>query len=67
MVKVVNDLLTSTDSGRVSVLLSLDISAAFDTLDHGRLLQRATDIVWSEVYFSPSYEYRVTKPEFTVY
>jgi hypothetical protein len=44
MTKVVNDLLTATDSGKPSILLSLDISAAFDMLDHTRLLQRATEL-----------------------
>jgi len=42
--KIINDLLLAVDSGQPSVLLSLDISAAFDTLDHERLLQRATEI-----------------------
>ena len=34
MTRVVSDLLTATDSRTPSVLLSLDISAAFDILDH---------------------------------
>jgi hypothetical protein len=41
MTRVVNDLLVNVDSGSPSLLLSLDISAAFDTLNHERLLQRA--------------------------
>jgi len=44
MIKVVSDLLTNVDSGSPSVLLSLDISAAFDTLNHECLLQRAEDL-----------------------
>ena len=44
MTKVVSDLLTNVDSGYPSLLLSLDISAAFDTLNHKRLLQRAQDL-----------------------
>ena len=44
MTRVVSDLLTATDSGSPSVLLSLDISAAFDTLDHRRLLAQAKDL-----------------------
>ena len=44
MTKVVNDLLLAADIGCPSILLSLDISAAFDTLDHARLLQRATEV-----------------------
>jgi hypothetical protein len=44
MTKVVNDLITAVDTGKPSILLSLDISAAFDILDHTRLLQRATKL-----------------------
>ena len=44
MIKVVSDLLTNVDSGSPSLLLSLDISAAFDTLNHDCLLQRAEDL-----------------------
>ena len=42
--KVVSDVLTATVGRTPSVLLSLDISAAFDTLDHRRLLERAKDL-----------------------
>jgi len=44
MTRVVNDLLTNVDCGKPSVLLSLDISAAFDTLDHDMLLQRSGEL-----------------------
>ena len=44
MTKVVNDLLTAVDSGKPTVLLSLDISAAFEMFDHDRLLNRATEL-----------------------
>ena len=44
MTKVVNDLLTAVDSGKPSIILALDISAAIDMLDHTRLLKRATEI-----------------------
>ena len=44
MTRVVNDLLIAADSGKPTVLLSLDISEAFDMLDHNRLLQRATEL-----------------------
>ena len=38
MTNVVSDLLTNVDSGSPSLLLSLDINAAFDTLNHKLLL-----------------------------
>jgi len=34
MTKVVNNLLTTVDSGKPSIILSLDTSAAFDKFDH---------------------------------
>jgi hypothetical protein len=37
--KVKNDILESPDQGIVSVLVMLDLSAAFDTIDHQTLLQ----------------------------
>ncbi|XP_064412565.1 uncharacterized protein LOC135355727 [Latimeria chalumnae] len=40
LVKVVNDLLISMDKGLLSFLVQLDLSSAFDTIDHGVLLDR---------------------------
>ena len=40
LLRVVNDLLTACDHGSVSILSLLDLSAAFDTLDHGIWLKR---------------------------
>ena len=58
--KVVSDLLSAIDGGEPSALLSLDISAAFDTLDHRRLLSHAHELVgfsdsvlkWMQSYLS---------------
>ena len=44
MTRVVNGLLVNVDSGSPSMLLSLDIGAAFDTLNHELLLRRAKDL-----------------------
>jgi len=44
MTKVLNDLLTAVDDGKPSIILSLNISAAFDMLVHTRLLKRATEV-----------------------
>jgi hypothetical protein len=40
LLKVLNDLLTSVDNGDAVILALLDQSAAFDTIDHGILLDR---------------------------
>ena len=40
LLKVVNDLLCGIDSGNISLLTMLDLSAAFDTIDHQILFER---------------------------
>jgi hypothetical protein len=38
-IKVINDILVASDSNTATVLIMLDLSAAFDTVDHGILLK----------------------------
>ena len=60
LLRVVNDLLQASDDGYVSILSLLDLSAAFDTIDHVILSQRlsstfgCTGIIlsWFESYLS---------------
>ena len=40
LLKVHNDILTAVDNNRIVILLLLDLSAAFDTVDHAILLHR---------------------------
>ena len=44
MARVLNDLLAATDNKTSSVLLSLNISDAFDTLDHRCLIERTINL-----------------------
>ena len=37
LLKIFNDLLMSADDKKVSILVLLDLSASFDTLDHSML------------------------------
>lgn len=43
VVKVLSDILDAVDIGKVTLLGLLDLSAAFDTVDHGILLRRVLE------------------------
>ncbi len=40
LIKIINDIHPDSDTGKISVLVLLDLSAAFDTVDHNILLER---------------------------
>lgn len=44
MVKITNDLLIASDSGYLSVLILIDLSSAFDTVDHSVLFTRVENV-----------------------
>ena len=44
LLHIVNDILSALDSDNISVLLLLDLSAAFDTIDHQILLSRLNSV-----------------------
>ena len=43
VLRVLSDILQAVDRGDVAVLVLLDLSAAFDTVDHEVLLQRLSE------------------------
>jgi len=49
LLRIVNDLLLAADKGEASVLALLDMSSAFDTIDHPILLRRPV-LKWIESY-----------------
>ena len=64
MLRVVNDILSALDNDNISVLLLLDLSAAFDTIDHQILLSRlksvfgiqSTALQWFIAYHSVNHQ-----------
>ncbi|KAI2644985.1 RNA-directed DNA polymerase from mobile element jockey [Labeo rohita] len=62
LVKIINDIRLNSDSGKISVLVLLDLTAAFDTVDHNILLERLENWVglsgmalnWFRSYFPPN-------------
>uniref|UniRef100_A0A8C6UHQ5 Reverse transcriptase domain-containing protein n=1 Tax=Neogobius melanostomus TaxID=47308 RepID=A0A8C6UHQ5_9GOBI len=64
LLKVTNDLLLAADSGSISILLLLDLSAAFDTINHTILLHRlqsigisGTALLWFTSYLSDRHHF----------
>jgi hypothetical protein len=64
LLKIVNDIFLALDSGKSVILCLLDLSAAFDTIDHGILVSRlqsrigieATALQWFESYLDNRYQ-----------
>src|SRR4029434_6641002 len=65
LVKVLNDLLIASDHGCTSIIVLLELSAAFDTIDHHILLQRLAHHVgikgcalsWFRSYLSDRHQF----------
>ena len=58
LLKIHSDILASIDAGRVTALTLLDLSAAFDTIDHTILLSRLDDwlgVTWKALNWFKSY------------
>ncbi len=65
LVKITNDLLIASDQGCISLLVLLDLSAAFDTIDHDILKDRLQNYMgiqgqalrWFRSYLSDRYHF----------
>ena len=65
VLKVLSDIMLALDSGNIAVLALLDLSAAFDSVDHATLLQRlqtsyglgGSVIVWFTSYLHNRTQY----------
>ena len=65
LVKITNDLLLASDQGCISFLVLLDLSAAFDTIDHDILIDRLQNYTgiqgqalrWFRSYLSDRYHF----------
>ncbi len=65
LVKITNDLLLASDQGCISLLVLLDLSAAFDTIDHDILMDRLQNYTgiqgqalrWFRSYLSDRYHF----------
>ena len=64
LLKICNDILSALDNKNVALLSLLDLSAAFDTIDHSILMSRlrtcfgisGSVLSWSESYFSGRFQ-----------
>ncbi len=71
LIRVTKDLLLSSDRGCISLLVLLDLSAAFDTIDHNILLNRLENSVgisgsalaWFKSYLSDRHQFIAVNEE----
>ncbi len=71
LIRVTNDLLLSSDHGCISLLVLLDLSAAFDTIDHNILLNKFENSVgisesalaWFKSYSSDHHQFVAVNEE----
>ncbi len=71
LIRVTNDLLLSSDRGCISLLVLLDLSAAFETIDHNILLNRLENFVgisgsalaWFKSYLSDRHQFIAVNEE----
>jgi len=74
LIKVTNDLLLSFNRDCISLLVLLDLSAAFDTIDHNILLNRlenyvdisGTALAWFKSYLSDRYQVVAVNEEISI-
>lgn len=65
LLKITNDLLLSSDSGHLNILILLDLTAAFDTINHSILLSRlesslhitGTALSWIHSYLTNRHQF----------
>ncbi len=71
LIRVTNDLVLSSDRGCISLLVLLDLSGAFDTIDHNILLNRLENSVgfsgsalaWFKSYLSDRHQFLAVNEE----
>ncbi len=71
LIRVTNDLLLSSDRGCISLLVLLDLSGAFDTIDHNILLNRLENsigisgsaLAWFKSYLSDRHQFVAVNEE----